>query len=465
MSHVNRVIVTAASLWMGITCSVFGEASQNGGSMQQELAALKARIAELEATKNEAWMSKRRAEEVKTLIHEVLSDADTRASLLGNGAVAGHDGKQFFLASEDGRFVLKVKGQVQMRYIYNNRESTASSPAGFDEHEFGFQLRRAKITFAGQIGSPKFTYSVGLQTDRNDETVELDHAYFGYRVADNVVLFGGESKAPFLREEITSSSKQLTVERSLTNEIFSAGRVQGIWAAIEADDNTHVTVAITDGANSGEAGGTKDFHNDTSDFAFTARVDLRLAGEWSQMKDFTAWSGEQQAVFVGAAVHYELSETGGIGSQPALAAGTLFNPTMAAIAVDDFWTWTVDGSIESNGMNLFASLSGVHFNSVNGGSDVDAYGLVVQGGYMLIPDTLEPFVRWEWIDPDVRHSMNLVTVGANYYLKKHAAKFTADLVWALNSLDSASSSGLGLLPDTSGETDQMAIRAQFQLLF
>ena len=42
--------------------------------MQRELAALKARIAELEASQNDTWLSERRAEEVKQLIHEVLSD-------------------------------------------------------------------------------------------------------------------------------------------------------------------------------------------------------------------------------------------------------------------------------------------------------------------------------------------------------------------------------------------------------
>jgi len=451
---------------MGLTS--LASASDTAGineSLRAELASLRSRLANLEAKQNETWLSERRAEEVKAVIHEVLADADTRTSLMADGSVAGHDGKHFFLASADGSFVLNFKGHVQMRYIHNNRESTASSATGFDEHEYGFQLRRAKLGFSGHVGSPRFTYAIGLQTDRNDETITLDYAYFGYRVANNVVLYGGENKAPFLREELTSSSKQLTVERSLTNEIFSAGRIQGIWAKIEVDDHTHVTVAFTDGINSGESGGTKDFHNDSTDFAFTARADLRLAGEWGQMKDFNAWSGEQQAVFVGAAIHYEIVETGGISFQPALAASSLFNPTMATIGVDQILSWTVDGSIESNGMNLFASVTGLHYNTINGASNIDAYGIVVQGGYMLIPDKLEPFARWEWIDPDVRHPINLVTVGANYYLNKHHAKFTADLVWALNSLESANSSGLGLLPDTSGEDGQFAVRGQFQLLF
>ena len=454
MNGHQRIVAAAGGLLIGITSSVFAQTPTTSGDLQAELAVMKARLAELEARQNDTWLNQRRTEEVKALIHDVLDDANTRASLLASGAVAGHDGKHFFLASQDGGFVLNVSGQVQVRYIYNSRESNAAPALGFDEEEFGFQLRRAKLLFKGHVGtSERFIYAVGLQTDRDDETIELDKAYFGYRVTDTVIVYGGEDKAPFLREELVSSSRQLTVERSLVNETFTAGRVQGVWATIEVDDHTKAAVAFTDGINSGEAGGTKDFHNDVVDFAFTARADMRLAGEWEQMKDFTAWSGQQQAVFVGAAVHYEIGETGDSQGAPFVRV------------YDEFLSWTVDGLLKSNGVSLFASLTGTHFNAIRGVDDLNRYGVVVQGAFMLIPDKLEPFLRWEWIDPDTMHQVNLVTLGANYYLNKHNAKFTADLVWAVNALNDFNSSGLGLLPDNLGEDDQVAVRAQFQLLF
>ena len=337
---------------------------------------------------------------------------------------------------------------MQFRYIWNSREDT--SPSSIDKDEFGFHLRRVKLAFDGQIGSPRITYAVGLQTDSDDETIYLDHAYFGYKLMDGMTLYGGEGKGPFLREELTSSKRQLAMERSLVNEVFTTGRIQGVWVKIDADDYTVVKLAISDGANSGEAGGTKDFHHDATDIAFTGRIDVRLAGEWSQKKDFTAWSGEESAVFVGAAVHYEIGETGDGQASALLPAMSNFNPTAGTVGYDEFVSWTIDGSVESEGVNIFAAFTGHHINVLGGVSDVDAYGLVVQGGVMVIPDKLEPFVRWEWIDPDKSHQVNLVTFGANYYLNKHNAKFTADLVWALNSLDNLSKSSLGLLGDTTG---------------
>jgi len=446
----NKLIALVGGLAIGLAGFAHAESTPSQTAMQSELTALKARLAELEAKQNDTWLNERRAEEVKSLVREVLSDADTRASLLANGMSAGHDGKHFFLASEDGSFVLNVGGQVQFRYIYNSRNLAG---ANVDENEFGFQLRRVKLFFSGHIGSPRITYSVGLQTDRNNETIFLDHAWFGYKLMDGVTVYAGEAKAPFLREETTSSKRQLAVERSLVNEFFTAGRVQGVWAKIELDDNTKLAIAITDGANSGEAGGSKDFDQDNSDFALTIRIDTRLAGQWAQMKDFSAWSGEETAAFVGAAIHYEIVETG---------AG----PT----AIDEFVAWTIDGSIEYEGANLFAAVIGLHNNNIGGVNDVDQFGFVLQGGFMLIPDKFEPFLRWEWIDPDTSHQVNLITVGANYYLAKHNAKITTDLVWALNSLHGmmggpGRSTGLGLLSDSVNQTDQFALRAQFQLLF
>ena len=86
---------------------------------------------------------------------------------------------------------------------------------------------------------------------------------------------------------------------------------------------------------------------------------------------------------------------------------------------------------------------------------------------------IEPFARYEWLqvssEPKTKQ-LNILTFGANWYIKKHNAKFTVDLVWALNSVNApntlgASLTGLGLLTDGGGHEGQKVLRAQFQLLF
>jgi len=501
-------------------------AQATNDDLQSEMAALKAEVAQLKAQQSDTWLNEQRSEEVKALIADVLQDADTRASLLESHSSAGHNGKHFFLASDDGSFLLEISGQIQFRYVWNSRSEKAFEDEGLgedvsfvdDEDEAGFEVRRTKIKFAGHIGDPAIKYLVRLAVDRGDNSVNADTIVISYDLGDGWTLWGGETKAPFLREELVSSSRQLAVERSYVNEIFTADYVQGFGLNIDLNDSAKLAVALTDGARSGSLGTnrftqstpaqvpadevgdpillgsgdepagcgsadtpfdgeidpvvdcgdssiSKDFYGDRSDFAVTARVDVRLDGDWSQASDFSAWEGEDQALFIGGAVHYEVGETGD---------SSLNN---------DFFAWTIDASFETQGLNVFAAFIGHHTDveSDSFADDSDLYGVVVQGGYMIVPDKLEPFIRYEYIDLDEPdHSVavgtpaststryddeiSIVTVGANYYLNRHNAKFTVDVVWALDPLPIAQT-GLGLLVDDPGSDDQVALRAQFQLLF
>lgn len=62
----------------------------------QHLQDLRDEVAQLRANQREVWLDEHRAGEIKTLIRDVLADADLRASLVG---------KKFYLASEDGGFL------------------------------------------------------------------------------------------------------------------------------------------------------------------------------------------------------------------------------------------------------------------------------------------------------------------------------------------------------------------------
>jgi hypothetical protein len=455
--NVRKVLFSlSSSLVLSLGVVAQAETAPGDTAVRAELEALRARINELETNQNDHWLNERRAEEVKGLIREVLSDADSRASLAG-GVTAGHDGKRFFLASEDGTFLLQPSAYVQARYVYNDRDGSTST--GGDDRETGFTIRRMKLGFDGHIGSPKLTYLFVVTTDNNTESIFLDDAIIGYQAMDGVTINVGQGKAPFLREELISDKQQLAVERSLVNELFTVRRVQGIWAKIDANDNAKVALSLNDGVASGDAGdaaggtaaATNDFDTDASDIAMTARLDLRLAGNWEQWDDFSSWSNEETALFLGAAVHYELGETG---------------DNQASATFDSIVEWTVDASYECNGFNLFGAAVGNSLNGPGAAATTQNYGFVIQGGYMVWTDQLEPFVRYELTNPDGGHDLSIVTFGTNYFVKKHNAKFTADLVCALNSLDQlGGNTGLGLLTDAGGETGQVALRLQFQLVY
>jgi hypothetical protein len=433
--------------------------------LRKEVEALKARveaqdreIASLRFKNDDTWLTEQRAEQIRGLVQDVLADADTRASLLAEGITAGHDGKNFFLASADGNYRMNISGIMQVRYIANSRDEALD-----DDVETGLQLRRIKVKFDGNIISPKFMYAVQLAANRDTGAVEVDLATIGYRLTDDIRVDAGRYKDPFLREEFTPASRQLAVERSLVNAIYTANYVEGVKFEAGVGERTRLYLSLNDGVRSGDPGGIgNDFASDMTDFAVTARADLMLAGDWKQYADFSAWSGEEFAAFVGAAMHYEIAETG--------------DAQTASPGVDSFITYTVDGSLETSGFNAYGALIGRQVDLVAGAptSNFNDFGALVQAGYMLVPDKLEPYIRYEWISPDDDRGfdeMNLITIGGNYYFNKHSAKFTADLIWALDELNGfafsspTSRTGLGLLPDSPGQSDQIVLRMQFQLLF
>lgn len=453
----GRMICTIGTAVLMCLVGVVNADGKAGQDLEATVKALQARVAELEGKQDGQWLNEKRTAEVKGLVREVLQDADTRASLLGAGPVAGHKGGQFFLGSEDGNFELRISGYVQASYIANFRKDS-----GDDDGVAGFNVHRANIDLAGNVVSPKWMYALGLQVGSH-ESVYLNYAKIGYKAMDSLTIWIGESKAPMLREELVADTHGLAFERSLVNEVFTAGAVQGVFAEWAPHDMVKVAVAITDGWRSGEAGSDKEFNQDSSDFTAGARVDVKLMGTWAQYNSFNSVSEDEMALFVGAAGSWQVFESGS-GTAAALSGSAI--------------QWTVDATMKFKGLAAFAAATGVHTQDT--AVETNNYGIVGQVSYLLpIEYKIEPFIRYEFIDIDNDHAgvadVNLFTAGVNYYIKGHAAKCTLDVVWAANPLTTASVSNgtvgpasmtlLGLQTDAATKKNQVAIRAMFQLAF
>jgi phosphate-selective porin OprO and OprP len=499
-----------------LSAATFGSmafgADASNENLKQEVAALRAELNTMKS--GGSWMNDARRDEVKALVKEVLSDADTRASLQGTGATAGYN-KGFFIASEDGKFLLQLGGRIQARYIANVRQSQPgganSAPANHDI-ENGFEMRRVQVWFKGNIGSPKIGYFIRLAANSNTNAVGVDYAYLNYKWSDKLAFTGGRFKAAFSREELVSSGAQMAVERSAVNEAFNVGMTEGIEATY-TESTWRVSGGINDGARSGEIGGQpavtagaggnyaflpgggNSFQNDTTNYAMTGRVDYKVFGDWASWNDFSSWSGEEKSLFVGAGTHFQDSRINQNAWLTSDGGSTGRNY--------DFLLATADIGYKANGLSLFASAN-AHFGlsggspqvgqvNTNGGQFSD-YGFLLQAGYFVIPDVIQPFIRYEFMTFDrsrnediavagaatgvgQAHDANILTAGYNWYFKKNDAKFSLDVMWAIDSVTpgtiggttGGTFAGAGLLPDTfagnnNGE-NQVVIRAQFQLQF
>lgn len=461
----NAKILSAIGGALLVGATGAASAAEPQVDLSKQVQALQTRVAELEAKQGSSWLNDRRAEEIKALVQDVLADADQRASLSGAAVRTGYQGG-FRVANEDGSFLLQVNGLIQLRYILNSRDGSEEGGNPEDDCLSGFEINRANLAFSGHIASPRITYALQLAVDRTDNSVSADRIVLGYQLTDGLALWAGEDKAPFLREELVADGMQMAVERSAINEFFTIGTVQGIgavWTPANID-MLKVSVAISDGIRSGESDDAgqsnywlndneKAYWEDDNDYAITARVDVKVFGAWDQMNDFTAWGGENMALVIGGAIHYDVGDTGNTGDN------------------DSLFMWTVDASLEVAGLSVYGAFVMAHPEWEDGGES-QAWGAIGQVAYN-INDQCEPFARIEFLNTDVNSDggdTTIVTLGANWYNAKHSAKFTADVVWALDPIvnpggQPISAGATGLLTDGDNNDNQLVLRLQYQLGF
>ena len=275
--------------------------------VEAQNAKIQAQSIELKSLKQQGdWLSNRRAEDIQAIIDGILTDADGRASLLSDGSTAGYDGSNFFLGAVDGVFMMKMFGLFQGRWVgtFRGNETGRTSTSPDDNDEMGFEFRRIELGFKGHIGGPRLGYLLVLATEDGAAGVEqiiAQDVVLIFALSDNVTLRGGRHFAPLLREELIGGGGSLAVALSYMNNELSIGRAEGISLTYETD-SLRAQAFFNDGAGSGGGGGVNSPHADAVDVALTGRVDIKLDGQWSQWGDFSAWSGDPLAVFVGGAI-------------------------------------------------------------------------------------------------------------------------------------------------------------------
>lgn len=420
--------------------------------MRSEMAQMRAEMAQLKADQQGDWMNESRRAEIEGLIADVFADANSRATLLQEGALAGIDEKgKIFLMSADGDMSINFNGQIQTRYIWNSNDDRA------DENLSGFQSRRMKFGMKGKVGDG-WGYKLVFATERGSGAgggnTFTEDAYITKELNDNFSVLVGTNKLPFARQEIISSTRQVSVDRSLTTEFFTLNRSDQA-TLIYKNDNILAHLALSDGGN---ADFTEFGADASNDFAVTGRVEWMAIGDnWKEAGN--EFGGvEEDHLFLAGAFHYEVAD-GSAVPESGLA-------------------WTAEALYKTGPVALSAALFGNHTDN-GAAADTDQYGLYVQGSYDLGNDW-DIFARWETIDDDDNagagtEEIQAVTFGANHHFSKNV-KLTGDVVWIYAGDNPASdgnfinggelSSGLGLSgTGFSDAEDQVALRLQLQLLF
>ena len=437
---------------MSISIAVLALAALTAGQdnqvrvLQEMVQELRQEVSELKNKKSDTWINEHRADEIRDLVHDVLADSDARVNLVGDGLTSGY-ANGAFIASPDGNWKLKINGQLQVRWIYNDAEGLTS--------QHGFEQRRTKLTFSGHAVDPSWTFKVSPTWSRSGGS-DTENAWIAKSFEDGSWLKVGQFSSRFLREQSVSSSRQLTVERSMLNNAFTYGWTQGVEFGWKNDDIKFVA-QYTDGPNQAN---TAALGASTNAFVFRSEFRVGEAG-WKDFDYLTSSMGANKGFLIGVA--YENYDTEGEAFEYGNANGTKSSG------------WTVDVSWRGDGWNLFGYIVDTTGKD-NAGVKQNSSGWLVQGG-LLLNDNTELFAQLQ--NGEVSGEamdMDTFRVGFNYWPNQgnNNIKWTTDIGWASKTLINGGdgiasadwvSEGNGWRADNAGEDNQMLLRTQLQLLF
>ena len=443
--------IVAGSLGLGSAAAYAAEDQQaSQRELMEQINALKAQVERLEATQQARGQAS--AEEVGATVDSVLRDADRRSQLLqASGFTAGYDKGKFIIQDEAGNFRLNPNLQLQFRYVYNNREEDAGDTfEGDSANESGFEVRRMKLAFEGNVFGPDTKYKIQWATSRAGGAVTLEEAVVTHKFAPAWAVKAGQYKDVTFHEEILSSKRQLAVDRSLANEFLAGGQtdyVQGVALRWE-DENRPLRAEFgyTDGPNSDntnfvDGGGNPNFGVANPDYGAYGRLEYLAFGDWKQYEDFSARLNATDMLVIGGGAFYAEAGDG----------TAIFH--------------TVDAQYEVGRLGLYAAYYGVYSDADDALYDM---GGVAQAGWVLDDAAKwEVFGRYSLValdgaDADEEDNFHEITAGVNHYMHDHAAKLTIDAVWLPDGTTS-NETGIGHL-DPDADESQFLVRGQFQLL-
>ncbi len=324
--------------------------------------------------------------------------------IIGGGRAAWAD-KPLTLESDDGKFELKFGIQLQPQYQFVSIEGHGKTNS--------FQIRRGRLIFSGHAFTKELTYkvqfeAVGGRTTNASPGVaytgpNLRDAYINYDFGHGIQVKAGQFKAPYNREELTSSTKLQFVDRSVNNEAFSFGRGLGIEMHGKPVDRwlEYSVFAVNDGNNINAA-------NRNLMFLVGGRLVFNILGEPGYTISDLDFS-ETPKLAVGIAGNYNR------------LGGTV--PEATTIAT------TSDVILQYRGFSLYGEGNYLR----NHTAKTNTFGFLGEAGYFLIPKRFEVAGRFAGVVPTGGVTKGY-EAGAcfNYYFFGHNLKIQADYSALIN---------------------------------
>jgi len=415
---------------------------------------------------------------------------------LGKGIQFGYD-RGLYTQFKD-KFRLKIRIRLQPRFTdahfngawntigdsknYPNVSGTGAVTAlrhGEDVDEFG--LHRTRLVFEGFAFSPDINYFVQFRNDTADSTTQnaagrsttqLYDAHITFKQLPWANLRIGQYRTHFGRQEFVSSALLQVVDRGFVAEAFVPNAIdrrdQGV--TLFSDESRYPLnyafgVFNGVGINLTRLGLTTPAN--ANELMYIGRLSANILGNPGYAEGDLAYSQTPQMA-VGASYGYnaglQTNTTGpGSNNQVSTSISSLGNGRLLNQGTVDIGTGGIDAVFKYRGLSLqaegFVRNIDTHDDSKRIGN---ATGFYVQGGYFVVPSTLEIVARYGYMDPDTRRAQDIITSalgGLNWYLSGHEHKLQLDFGVITTRL-SAADTGTGAVSLIENRT-----RLQYTIVF
>ncbi len=270
----------------------------------------------------------------------------------------------------------------------------------------GFSIDDAQIWINGTVGD--FSVVIQAEASSSSNTIDSDagtlgnlnilDAYAAWNATEMIKIQMGQFRPAFLGSSALNENQLLFINRSSLGAAY-AFRDEGIQAS-GAFGMINVAVYAQNGEGNGAA----------TDLAYGFRASATIMGTASANEGALGASGDP-SLTVGLGY---LTNDGAIADDVQMGIDAAF--TMGALSV----------AAEIVDLDKGATL--VIPNSAAVSTDATPFN--VTGSFVVMPDQLEAAVRFE--DFDDANNTTAITVGANWYLQGHAAK------WQVNYMTTSS---------------------------
>ena len=339
--------------------------------------------------------------------------------------LAGYDGG-FFIQSPDGNFKLKVGGRLQLRLTFEKETDEPESIA--------FSIPRARLRFRGHAFTPDLLFDVHVDFGKGGIPT-LKDGWIEYRaLKDKVHIRAGQTKVPWMRQQIASDTRLSLVDRAITDRAFGGGRDLGLMVHSNYEKSPEFEYAIG-------------FFNGTSD------KPVFEDGEQSNIPD-------RFRPALAARVGYNFGEVDGYDEVDLDKKGVRFG--VAAGARTSFDVADEDDGLVDFGPDFIFKAYGLSVNGavmarfVQAGPDYadqefSRFGLLFGAG-MLVGDHLQPAVRYALVAPEAGDPEHEILGGLAAFAFGHGVRGTLD-------------GGANIVEQEGDDVIGSIVRTQLQLVF